>query len=592
MKKNLSFSLLLLLVATLIPFTSCKKDDPDPEVIASFTFAVDAQDWKKVAFTNESTNFSALEWNFGDGSAVSAETNPVHTYAAAGQYTVSLKATSMKGTMTDVFQQTITVSDPNVLLTKLAGEGTTGKKWKLIRDVSTGRYPLEVGPESYSEIWWAMGRNNDELANRPCMLNDEWTFHRDGRMIFDAKGDVWAEGNLFEPGWTCVSESNMVSTTGQSLAAWGSGNHTFEIIQGEQPKIKVNGLGAYIGFYKLGNNTEVNTPQQTVTYNLKKLHDGQVDTLIVEGIYRWNPAEPGGYWRFVLVHYDNPNEEPPIPGNMPNPSFTFTQNGLTLVFNNTSTYANSYLWDFGDGTTSTAENPTKTYDSEGLYTIKLTATNNMGTRSVEQDAVVSVTALTTELLVGAPWRVRVAERAVYVGPGLGNPSWWILPKSFLDGTGTGGDDWSCMPDDEFTFHADGKFTYDTKGSARNDGYFGSPNGCISDAQIAASGNGAAFGSALGENAHTFAFTPATGTERAIITLTNGPSSRAAFIGFYKGYYGGENSNGSNPPNGGNPTNRYEVIGYAQGATKQYLIVSVDISADHSGGAAWTMVLER
>jgi PKD repeat protein len=35
-------------------------------------------------FTNSSTNATSYSWNFGDGSAASTETNPVHTYAANG----------------------------------------------------------------------------------------------------------------------------------------------------------------------------------------------------------------------------------------------------------------------------------------------------------------------------------------------------------------------------------------------------------------------------------------------------------------------------------------------------------------------------
>lgn len=42
-------------------------------------------------------------------------------------------------------------------------------------------------------------------------------------------------------------------------------------------------------------------------------------------------------------------------------------------FNNTSLGGHDFLWDFGDGTTSTAENPTHLYTNLGPYTIKLTA---------------------------------------------------------------------------------------------------------------------------------------------------------------------------------------------------------------------------
>ena len=144
-----------------------------------------------------------------------------------------------------------------------------------------------------------------------------------------------------------------------------------------------------------------------------------------------------------------------------------------------------------------------------------------------------------------------------------------------------------MTNDEFIFTAGGVYQYKTNGNARNDGYMGSPNGCISDAELAASGNGAAFGSAT----HSFTFTPAAGTSRPIITLTNGASG-AAFVGFYKGYYGGENTNSANAPNGGSLTNRYEVMSYLNDGTKETLTLSVDISAAKDGSAAWSVVLVR
>ncbi|MCB0841494.1 MAG: PKD domain-containing protein, partial [Bacteroidetes bacterium] len=35
-------------------------------------------------------------------------------------------------------------------------------------------------------------------------------------------------------------------------------------------------------------------------------------------------------------------------------------------------YGERFLWDFGDGTTSTEEQPLKTYDISGMYDVKLT----------------------------------------------------------------------------------------------------------------------------------------------------------------------------------------------------------------------------
>ncbi len=46
---------------------------------------------------------------------------------------------------------------------------------------------------------------------------------------------------------------------------------------------------------------------------------------------------------------------------------------LTVSFANTTSNGSSYSWDFGDGATSTAQNPTHVYTSYGNYTVKLVA---------------------------------------------------------------------------------------------------------------------------------------------------------------------------------------------------------------------------
>lgn len=64
---------------------------------------------------------------------------------------------------------------------------------------------------------------------------------------------------------------------------------------------------------------------------------------------------------------------------LPTANFTSATVGLTGIFNNTSTNATSYLWDFGDGNTSTDANPTHVYSSAGTYSVSLTITNECGT---------------------------------------------------------------------------------------------------------------------------------------------------------------------------------------------------------------------
>ncbi len=66
----------------------------------------------------------------------------------------------------------------------------------------------------------------------------------------------------------------------------------------------------------------------------------------------------------------------------PAANFTSAPNGLTVQFTDTSSDSDGSIasrsWNFGDGTTSTAINPSKTYSAAGTYTVTLTVTDNGG----------------------------------------------------------------------------------------------------------------------------------------------------------------------------------------------------------------------
>ena len=56
---------------------------------------------------------------------------------------------------------------------------------------------------------------------------------------------------------------------------------------------------------------------------------------------------------------------------------------LTVSFLDYSTGATTWLWDFGDGTNSTAQNPTHVYTVPGLYTVSLTVANGAAGAATE-----------------------------------------------------------------------------------------------------------------------------------------------------------------------------------------------------------------
>jgi uncharacterized repeat protein (TIGR01451 family) len=75
------------------------------------------------------------------------------------------------------------------------------------------------------------------------------------------------------------------------------------------------------------------------------------------------------------------------------PQASFTTNspvrfGEAMIFTNSSIpgYPSpTYAWDFGDGSTSSIENPTHLYAAAGTYTVTLTVTNEIGSSSFSQE---------------------------------------------------------------------------------------------------------------------------------------------------------------------------------------------------------------
>ncbi len=74
---------------------------------------------------------------------------------------------------------------------------------------------------------------------------------------------------------------------------------------------------------------------------------------------------------------------------LPNNNFDYSSDDLDFHFTRPAvTNASGYLWNFGDGTTSTEQNPAKTFSNPGVYTLTLEASSACG--STTSSSVISV----------------------------------------------------------------------------------------------------------------------------------------------------------------------------------------------------------
>lgn len=93
------------------------------------------------------------------------------------------------------------------------------------------------------------------------------------------------------------------------------------------------------------------------------------------------------------------------PNASPTANFTFTTSGLTARFTDSSTDSDGTIasrkWNFGDGSTSTSTNPSKTYASAGTRSVSLTVTDNGGkSNTISKSVTVSQQTACSDSLFG------------------------------------------------------------------------------------------------------------------------------------------------------------------------------------------------
>ncbi len=302
--KFFKLAMFLFAITGMVAFHACSSDDdPEPEApVASFQYEISEDNFMEVIFENFSQNATSYEWDFDDGET-STEQNPSHIYAEPGVYDVTLTAMNDHGD-SHSFTETISIDDPDQLLTLLAG--TEQKEWKLYR-VGTS---MGIGPDKEdARDWWAL--HND--GSRPCVYFHTFTFHRDGDFVFDDQGVFWGEDAIFDGTdvhGTCFEAipENMVNMNGDDVSAFLGGTHQFEL-DAASSMVTLNGHGAWMGMPQMTPTGQSPVPSDTNAFKIESIEEhGDYDLMIIS----YTHDDEGHYWDFSYAHYHNPDAEPEV----------------------------------------------------------------------------------------------------------------------------------------------------------------------------------------------------------------------------------------------------------------------------------------
>jgi len=132
-------------------------DVTPPPVANFFFFPFDASVFDVVQFVDQSFDaggigFAPQAWTFGDG-ATGTGGNPTHRYAADGDYTVQLTATTLDGRMA-VAAQTAHVRTRDVAITKFSAPNaaSSGQTRRIVVSINSKRYAETVEVQLFRSV--------------------------------------------------------------------------------------------------------------------------------------------------------------------------------------------------------------------------------------------------------------------------------------------------------------------------------------------------------------------------------------------------------------------------------------------------------
>ena len=328
---------------------------------------------------------NAWTWTFGDGFSSNLQ-HPTHTYQANGVYTVSLTATNIIGTSTVTRTAYITVNKPagpaangvsrcgpgSVTLTA-SGPGTmswfntanggvslgTGSSYTTAPLTNSVVYYVQEETPSASQFMdplnpAAVGgggyHNNNSTQYLEFTVNSAMT-------LVSAYVDPGAAGNrtitLWDDNGTLIQDMtiNIGSTPQRVTLNWSLNPGNYRIGGTNMDLYRNNSGPAYP--YSIANMVSITGSSAGSDYYYY--------------LYNWEvTGAPCASQRTAVPVTIDP---------APTAAFSSAVNQLTVNFTDQSIGATAWAWDFGDGNTSSLQNPTHTYASNGSYQVSLAVPN-------------------------------------------------------------------------------------------------------------------------------------------------------------------------------------------------------------------------
>ena len=301
--------------------------------------------------TDPDDNLSAWSWNFGDGDGTTAR-DPSHAYAAAGTYTVTLTARDRDDATGALTKQVTVPGQPFPIGLTLTSKTQSGKH------IVTLAWTRAQGANVY------VYRNGLVFSSTP----------NDGQQVL-SKAGTDAATYIFK-----VCEAGTTICSNPATATFGAGdppdnsrpNAAFTTVCADDTCRFTDGSSDHDGTvsgwqWNFGDGSSSNQRNPAHAYTA----GGQFTvTLTVTD----NSGGQGSASKKVTV---GPPENLP-----PAAAFTSSCNELDCGFTDGSTDSDGnvsgWQWDFGDGSSSDQQNPSRVYASQGTYTVSLTVTDDDG----------------------------------------------------------------------------------------------------------------------------------------------------------------------------------------------------------------------